>query len=99
MRTTLALVALATGCLLFTPALAQPPGPSPAPGPQMSVPDIIRALEGQGYRDFRKIERERGLYEVKALDGQGRLFKLYVDGATGQVLAQQERRLKLDDDD
>jgi hypothetical protein len=93
-----ALIALATSCALFTPALAQPPGPRPAPGPQMSAPDIIRALEGQGYRDFRKIEAEHGLYEVKAVDGQGRVFKLYVDGATGQVLAQQEQLLGLDDD-
>ena len=106
MRTTLALIALAIGPLLVAPVLAQEPGlrlaqgslGQPAPGPQMSAPDVIRALEAQGYHDFRKVERKHGIYEVTALN-QGRVFKLYVDGATGRILGQQERLPKLDDDD
>lgn len=104
MRTTFTVIALATGPVLFAAALAQPPSQRPAqsqgaPKPQMSAQDIIRSLEAQGYRDFQKIERKHGLYEVRAFNPQGRSVKLYVDGATGQVLAQHERQPGSNDDD
>ena len=94
------------GPALVTPELAQQSDlrlaqgsvGQPALPPQMSASDLIRALEAQGYHDFRKVERKHGIYEVTALN-QGRVFKLYVDGATGRILGQQERLQGRDDDD
>jgi len=57
-----------------------------APEPYLTEQEIAEALEAQGYTDIRKIELEKGEYEVKALDADGRRVELYVDPHTGEIL-------------
>lgn len=52
----------------------------------MSVPEIVSKLEGEGYSGVRKIEREGGHYELKAVDANGYPVEIYVDAFTGEVL-------------
>jgi hypothetical protein len=57
----------------------------------LSIPEVHRKLEAAGYRNIEKIERERGGYEVRATDRDGRRVKLDVDAARGEVI---ERRFR-----
>ena len=61
-------------------------GATTAAGTGLSAKEIITALEGQGYTDFREIEREGSSYEVKARDRDGRFVEVYVSAETGQVV-------------
>ncbi len=51
----------------------------------LSIPQIYGKVEEAGYRDVRKIERERGYYEVKAIDRDGRRVELHVNPQTGEI--------------
>lgn len=48
-------------------------------------PAAISAVYGAGYTDVRELEWERGAWQVKALDAQGRRVELRVDATTGVV--------------
>lgn len=55
------------------------------PLPEQTLRDIYDRVEAAGYRDMREIELEKGRWEVKALDAEGRPVKLYVNDATGEI--------------
>ena len=87
-----ALLAGFTGLTVHQAALAQDmpatrgEGATTAAGKGLSAKEIITALEGQGYTDFREIEREGSSYEVKARNRDGRFVEVYVSAETGQVV-------------
>ena len=62
----------------------------------LSAKEIITALEGQGYTDFREIEREGPSYEVKARNRDGRFVEVYVSAETGQVVRSEDEREERD---
>jgi uncharacterized membrane protein YkoI len=62
-------------------------------GPVLSIDEIARRVQDQGYTDIREIERKRGKYKVEARDPEGLGVKLYVDATTGEIL-----RRKAEDD-
>ena len=95
MRITLALITLAVTAALFTPALAQSPGPRPPqgsihqpaprlPATEQSARGSLRALGTQG-GDFPKVARDPGRNELKTRNRRGRAVKLHVDPATGRI--------------
>ena len=49
------------------------------------APAAIGAVYGAGYTAVRELEWERGAWQVKAMDEQGRPAKLRVDASTGNV--------------
>ncbi len=53
--------------------------------PWLSIPQVYDKIEKAGYRDVNKIERERGYYEVKATDRDGRRVELHVNPQTGEI--------------
>lgn len=55
-------------------------------GPDLGVKAILDAVEAAGYAHVSEIERERGAYEVKARDTDGRRMELYVAADTGEIL-------------
>ncbi|MCR6630718.1 MAG: PepSY domain-containing protein [Magnetospirillum sp.] len=55
------------------------------PAPKVSAAEAIQAVAATGHWDVRAIEFERGAWEVKAGDDQGRMDKFRVDGTTGSV--------------
>jgi uncharacterized membrane protein YkoI len=55
-------------------------------GDWMSLEDAMAAVTAAGYSEVREIERDEGNYEVKARDAEGRLWELYLDGRTGEIL-------------
>ncbi|MEQ8967792.1 MAG: PepSY domain-containing protein [Azospirillaceae bacterium] len=55
-------------------------------GADIGVEGAIAAVTGAGYSDIREVEREGRDYEVKARDADGRLWELYVDAGTGEIL-------------
>lgn len=57
-----------------------------APEPYLTEQEIAEALESQGYTEITKIELEKGKYEVKARDADGRRIELYADPRTGEIL-------------
>ena len=57
-----------------------------ASSPQLALDDVLARLRSAGYSDFREIEREKGRYEVKGSDAEGRRVELYVDARTGEVV-------------
>ena len=59
--------------------------PALQPGQQaLAIGAVTDKLTSQGYREIRKIEREGGCYEIKALDKDGKAVKLYLNAATGE---------------
>lgn len=50
----------------------------------LAIGTVTDKLTSQGYKEIRKIEREGGCYEVKAIEKDGRAVKLYLDAATGE---------------
>ena len=49
------------------------------------APAAIGAVYGAGYTAVRELEWERGAWQVKAMDEQGRPARLRVDASTGSV--------------
>lgn len=60
----------------------------------MTMEQVQTKLQGAGYRDFEKIERDSTKYEVKATDAQGRRVELDVDPVTGDILKTEVKRSK-----
>lgn len=59
--------------------------PALQPGQQaLAIGTVTEKLTAQGYKDIRKIEREGGCYEVKAVDKDGKAVKLYLNALTGE---------------
>ncbi|MEZ5646016.1 MAG: PepSY domain-containing protein [Burkholderiaceae bacterium] len=60
--------------------------------PAMGFGQISEAVQKLGYTEIREIERKSDkLYEIKALDSEGRRTELYVDARTGEVLKSETR--------
>ena len=57
-----------------------------APEPNLTEQEITQILESQGYTEIKKIELEKGEYEVKARDADGRRVEIYADPRTGEIL-------------
>jgi hypothetical protein len=61
-------------------------GQSGVAGSALPMEEILVRLKDQGYDEVYEIERERGLYEVKARDQDGWRVEIYVDPRTGDIL-------------
>lgn len=59
--------------------------------PWLSIQKVLDKLEAAGYRDFEKIEREHGNYEIRAVNRNGERTKLYVNPQTGDIVDQASR--------
>jgi len=60
-----------------------------ASSPPLALDDVLARLRSAGYSNFREIEREKGRYEVKGSDAEGRRVELYVDARTGEVVKEE----------
>ncbi|MBI2275819.1 MAG: PepSY domain-containing protein [Dechloromonas sp.] len=71
-------------------------------GAWLSLGQVVGILEGAGYRNIEKIEREHGGYEGRATDRDGRRVKLEINPRTGEIARQRpdgrERERAYDDD-
>ena len=86
-KVTLPLLAVAATVLATAmPALASDSRcPALKPDQQaLAIGTVTDKLTSQGYKEIRKIEREGGCYEVKAVDKDGRAVKLYLNAVTGE---------------
>ncbi len=81
---TLFAVLLAGGLMSFQAAKAD----DDRAGGWLPVSQLVAKLEGAGFRNIEKIEREHGRYEVRATNRQGQRSKLQLDARTGELLAQ-----------
>lgn len=92
---------LAVASMIEVPAMAADgaaaTGPA-APQPWLSIGDVHRRLEAAGYRNVEKIEREHGVYEVRATDRHGARAKLHVDPRSGEIVARRGDRRCRDDE-
>jgi hypothetical protein len=52
----------------------------------LTMEEILTRLEEQGYKEVYEVERERDVYEVKALDPKLGKVELYLDPGTGDIL-------------
>ncbi|MFA7619431.1 MAG: PepSY domain-containing protein [Thiohalomonadaceae bacterium] len=59
----------------------------------LTIPAIHEKVVAAGYSDITEIERDKGVYEIKAVNADGERVKLYVDPLNGEVL---EARVKRD---
>ncbi|GMQ95832.1 MAG: hypothetical protein BMS9Abin14_294 [Gammaproteobacteria bacterium] len=57
-------------------------------GSALPMEELVATLKQQGYGEIYEIEREDGVYEVKARGETGSTVKLYVDPESGQILRQ-----------
>jgi hypothetical protein len=57
-------------------------------GSALPMQELVATLKEQGYSEIYEIEREHGVYEVKARGEKGSTVKLYVDAESGQILRQ-----------
>ncbi len=87
-RITLASAAFVLAGALALPASAQ----SSATQPELTLSQIESRLSGQGFRVV-EIERDDGLYEVKAFNDQNRCVELHLDRRSGAII-----RSESDDD-
>lgn len=63
----------------------QPKTPDPTEDTKMSIVEIAKSVEAQGYRDIDEIEFEGSSYEVCAKDASGKKVELTVNASTGRV--------------
>ena len=75
---------LAGGLVFFQAASAD----DDRAGGWLPMSQLVAKLEGVGFRNIEKIEREHGRYEVRATNRQGERSKLQLDAHTGELLAQ-----------
>lgn len=54
--------------------------------PLMDVPGIIALLERAGYTRVSEVDREGALWEIEAVDRDGKRVELLVNGHDGRVL-------------
>lgn len=59
--------------------------------PAMSASQAITAVEAAGYRTVAKLEWEHGVWQVRALDAEGRRVTLRVDERSGEVRRDERR--------
>lgn len=79
--------AFAVGGAMLAPSFAGENRTAPAGERQwLSISQVHEKLEGAGYRQIEKIERERGGYEARATDRQGERIKLYINPQTGEII-------------
>ncbi|MBL8702059.1 MAG: PepSY domain-containing protein [Alphaproteobacteria bacterium] len=60
--------------------------------PAMSAAQALAKIEAAGYRSVARLEWERGTWEARALDAEGRRVKLRVDERDGAVTRDERRR-------
>ena len=84
------LIALFVGGVALSPAHAGDNRTAPASNELawLSIGQVFGKLEAAGYRNIEKVKRERGGYEVKAMDRNGNRAKLFVNPITGEVVNQ-----------
>lgn len=97
---------LLAGAMGLAPAIAQTgtapaTAPATASAPELSLPQILDKLSAAGYSAVEKIERKRNraLYEVKAVDRDGRRVELYLDARSGEVVKREVKRDRSDRSD
>lgn len=91
------LAGLAAGAQTVTPApttaaTATTSAPAQVAAARLTIREIYDRLEAAGYRDMLEIEWSDGRYEVKGRNAQGARVKLDVDGTTGAVLRERNKR-------
>lgn len=59
--------------------------------PGLTLKEVYDRVEAAGYTDIREIDREKGRYEVKATNAEGRAVKLYVDSVSGKIIKEKVR--------
>ncbi|MCP5267902.1 MAG: PepSY domain-containing protein [Zoogloeaceae bacterium] len=64
----------------------------------LSIRQVHDLLEAAGYRNIEKIEREHGVYEVRATDSAGMRVKRYVNPQTGSITGREGGDRKRDRD-
>lgn len=70
------------------PAATPQPAPAAAGAPVLTMQEVMDRLTQEGWRDIKKIEHERGKYEVKARGADGVRMELDIDDRTGAILKQ-----------
>ncbi len=86
-------IAAASAALVLVGAFAVPAyAQSSTPQPELTLSQIESRLSGQGFRVV-EIERDDGLYEVKAFNDQNRCVELHLDRRSGEIV-----RTESDDD-
>lgn len=97
---TLPLGSILAGSVLIAPALAedtatvastQPPAAQVTP---LTIRQVYDKVEAAGFSDIIEIERESDVFEVKAIDPQGKKAKLKVDLVTGEILKTESKAKK-----
>lgn len=64
----------------------------------LTIRQVHDLLEAAGYRNIEKIEREHGIYEVRATDSNGVRVKRYVNPQTGRISCNEGGERKRDRD-
>ena len=86
-------IAAASAALVLVGAFAVPAyAQSSNTQPELTLSQIESRLSGQGFRVV-EIERDDGLYEVKAFDAQNRCVELHLNRSSGEIV-----RSESDDD-
>ncbi|UPT61648.1 MAG: PepSY domain-containing protein [Hyphomonadaceae bacterium JAD_PAG50586_4] len=86
-------IAAAAAALVLVGAFAVPAyAQSSNTQPELTLSQIESRLSGQGFRVV-EIERDDGLYEVKAFNDQNRCVELHLDRRSGEIV-----RTESDDD-
>lgn len=59
----------------------------PAGGtPGLAYEDIVAKVTAEGFRHVFSVEREHALFEIKAIDPEGRKVELFMNPKTGKIL-------------
>ena len=85
MKTRHALIALTVLITMPAGALAGWFGDERPPANAKPLSEIIKGVEEAGHKTIVELEFEDGVYEIEALDAQGKEVKLKVDPVSGKV--------------
>lgn len=78
------LISLLGGCLLAFSTQAILADDMPTGATPMS--SVLKSLQAKGYNSIEKVKFEKGEYEVKAVNSQGKMEKLKINAKTGEIL-------------
>ena len=92
MKTRHALIALTVLITVPAVALAGWFGDERPPANAKPLSEIIKGVEEAGHKTIVELEFEDGVYEIEALDAQGKEVKLKVDPVSGKVNVKLPRR-------
>ncbi len=62
------------------------------PADMMQMSKVLSDLKSKGYSIVKKVEFEKGMYEIQAINGEGKSEKIKMNGKTGEIVKPKDNK-------